>query len=500
MALPAISCQCLTFGRTACLEEALEFFLRQDYPGPKELVIVNDLPAQRIVFDHAEVRIVNAAARFPTIGEKRNAAIRHCSGDVIVCWDDDDGFLPGHLSACAHYIEGYDYARPNRCFVWADNSRIERTSGSYIAQHVFTREVFERVGGYARMNSGQDMDLDNRLRRVARCNWPEIDAREITYLFRWANGEYHLSGFGRDRPGVTSGYSRIGEWVSCAVAEGRVPSGEVRLVPQFRQDYGCMVRRFVEEHSPISGVQESRDIDVRSRGEAAFGMQLRRGGGGTRELEELVTGSALPWTEWTISRALAMELVASLERRQPRRILELGSGASTAILAAHARARGGAVLSLEHDRRYHRRTEQLLAELGLERFVRVLLAPIADRTCADGQARPWYSVVLDGTFDFVFADGPPMSVGRDATLFALWPYLESDWELWLDDANRRHERACIELWQRYFPVSGEVRQVDDRGLAILRRSDRPSQVDLEGTGPNSAAGISHDGLPSSSTH
>lgn len=36
--LPRVSCQCITYGRTTLLDEAVECFLRQDYPGEKELV------------------------------------------------------------------------------------------------------------------------------------------------------------------------------------------------------------------------------------------------------------------------------------------------------------------------------------------------------------------------------------------------------------------------------------------------------------------------------
>jgi glycosyltransferase involved in cell wall biosynthesis len=245
--VPAISCQCITFGRTALLEEALEFFLRQDYPGPKELVVVNDMPQQHLVFEHPDVTILNAAVRYPSIGAKRNAAVRHCAGEVIVCWDDDDGFLPRHLSACAAYVDGYDYARPDRCLVWVDNTRIERVAPSFLAQHVFTRAAFERVGGYPEMNSGQDMDLDHRLQRSVRCNWPRIDITDITYLFRWANGAYHLSGYGRDRPGAVSGYSDIARRVERTIAAGTEPSGEVQLVPGFRHDYIEMAERFLAQ-------------------------------------------------------------------------------------------------------------------------------------------------------------------------------------------------------------------------------------------------------------
>ena len=99
------------------------------------------------------------------------------------------------------------------------------------------------------MNSGQDMELDDRLRRLGLCHWPSIEVAEITYLFRWSNGTYHLSGYGRDRPGAESGYVDIGRRVERALADGSEPVGEVELVPGFRHAYIAMARRFVEEHA-----------------------------------------------------------------------------------------------------------------------------------------------------------------------------------------------------------------------------------------------------------
>ena len=71
----------LTYGRyageeadhTVLIEEAVESFLRQDYLR-KELVILNDTPGQVIEFDHPRVKIINWPERYPTLGEKRNAA------------------------------------------------------------------------------------------------------------------------------------------------------------------------------------------------------------------------------------------------------------------------------------------------------------------------------------------------------------------------------------------------------------------------------------------
>ena len=89
--LPFISCKCITYGRVDTLEEALYSFLIQDYPSDRcELVIVNDYPEQKLVYDHPQVIIYNLDETFPLIGEKENYAIERCSGDLIAVWDDDD--------------------------------------------------------------------------------------------------------------------------------------------------------------------------------------------------------------------------------------------------------------------------------------------------------------------------------------------------------------------------------------------------------------------------
>ena len=85
-----ISCKMITYGRVEFLEESLQSFLNQDYDGEKELVIVNDYPQQKLIFDHPEVRIFNLDYTFETIGQKENFAVEQCKGDIIAVWDDDD--------------------------------------------------------------------------------------------------------------------------------------------------------------------------------------------------------------------------------------------------------------------------------------------------------------------------------------------------------------------------------------------------------------------------
>jgi len=90
---PPVSCMCLTYGRPHVLEEAIESFLRQDYDGVKELIVLNDLDCQTLRFDHPEVRMINVPSRFYTVGEKRNA----CAALARACpkgWRFQSGRFP----------------------------------------------------------------------------------------------------------------------------------------------------------------------------------------------------------------------------------------------------------------------------------------------------------------------------------------------------------------------------------------------------------------------
>ena len=185
-------------------------------------------------------------------------------------------------------------------------------------------------------------------------------------------------------------------------------------------------------------------------------------------------------TSWSISDVLAVELIRYLEWRKPKRILEIGSGLSTVVLGAYAVRHGASVVTLEHAWKFYRRTQQVLVEFGMEKQVRLKLAPLRSRQFEwSGQRFPWYDTKLRGAFDFVFVDGPPEAEGRNAVLFAIAEHLAPSWELWLDDARRNHERECLRCWQQEFP-KGFFRVVQDgdldgKGVVVLSdaRSGQP---------------------------
>src|SRR6185436_20242217 len=95
---PAVTCICATEGRVELLEEAIHSFLRQDYLGTKELIVLNDTEGQTLVYDHPEVQVVNVPRRFHSAAEKHNAAVGLASHDLIFLWPEGEICLPHRLS------------------------------------------------------------------------------------------------------------------------------------------------------------------------------------------------------------------------------------------------------------------------------------------------------------------------------------------------------------------------------------------------------------------
>ncbi|MFL1441808.1 glycosyltransferase [Nocardiopsis protaetiae] len=168
------------------------------------------------------------------------------------------------------------------------------------------------------------------------------------------------------------------------------------------------------------------------------------------------------WTGWALDAPGAGHLQHVLEDREPRLIVEAGSGASTVLLAEYARATGARVVSLEHQERYRDATAQLLADRGLTGHVDLRLVPLISTP-----AGPWYDTELPDGIDLVLVDGPPEGAGgRAAALGAVLPHLADDAELLLDDASRPGERAALARWEREF--GARVERVGTGGKDMAR--------------------------------
>jgi glycosyltransferase involved in cell wall biosynthesis len=222
-----ISCYCITYDRAELLIEAIESFHLQDYKGKKELVILNDCPEQTLKYEHPEVYIINTPKRFRTIGEKRNACIAMCSGDVIFAWDDDDISLPWRITTSLKYKKEHPYFKNKRAWVWSNGEiRDKPVYNTYPSMACWDREFFEEVNGYAFMQSGQDIELDNRFRKTGKRYCIEIPDKDVYYIYRFGGTRRpHLSSYGYGKGWIEIGKRKIEE------------VGVIELNPHWKEDY-----------------------------------------------------------------------------------------------------------------------------------------------------------------------------------------------------------------------------------------------------------------------
>jgi len=188
---------CCTFHRPHLLGQLIESFLRQDYPREnRELVILDDAGQ----YDNQEGdgwRLISVPRRFRSLGETRNACAALASPDVegLLVADDDDIYLPHWFKTQAEALKRAEWSRPS--LVLIDDGaglREHETGGLYHGGWAFRRSAFDRVRGYGPRNNGEDQELASRLSGVSQCD--PCQFAEPFYIYRNANGSYHLSWMG----------------------------------------------------------------------------------------------------------------------------------------------------------------------------------------------------------------------------------------------------------------------------------------------------------------
>lgn len=226
--LPHVSLLIATHARISWLEEALFCAVHQQYRGRLEIVIVNDCPRQELICNHPSVRVVNTSG-FPTLGAKRNAMVSEAAGQYVAWLDDDDLALPWYVERLVGGLSRSARAVISRnCFhiqgeIWARSA---------VAIEVLCERTHAlAVGGYPlERDSGEDQIFRERLEEAGGA--VTITDEPGAYVYRWAQGVYHISGRGTDLDGES--FRRDAEW---RMDNGSEPCGRVELKAGLRRDY-----------------------------------------------------------------------------------------------------------------------------------------------------------------------------------------------------------------------------------------------------------------------
>ena len=245
-----ISVTCPTYGRISPLEEAIESFLKQDFNGEMEMVILNDRSSVKLEFNHPKIKIINEDIRYKTIGDKRNSLISKCEGEIIVPLDDDDILLPGYVSMCVRLLEsgkgGHDWVFPQKALGFSreiKDGSPKIANGLIMNTVAFRKSVWERV-----KFPSLDFDENGEFWRIIKISGfkgilSNRDKTRETYLVGWGLTEsnpYHAQIFGKVSP------EKVGELIDDTVKI----SGNFRLNPHWDLDYSKMALDVYGVHVP----------------------------------------------------------------------------------------------------------------------------------------------------------------------------------------------------------------------------------------------------------
>ncbi len=191
-------------------------------------------------------------------------------------------------------------------------------------------------------------------------------------------------------------------------------------------------------------------------------------------LSPLRTEYVLPSSDMALDGAALLSVVLHIVRSNARSVVECGSGISTMMIGNYFKGRGeGHLFSLEEDEAWFRQMQTSVAGQGLEDYVTLLYAPLAD---CDGVGR-WYDRsaaqhILDrlSHIDLLLVDGPQGKQGqsRYGALPCFLPALDASSLILLHDLDRKAELAVLERWRREFGAVCERTSGTANGLGHIR--------------------------------
>ena len=218
--LPRVACLCPTYRRPPrLLANAIACFEAQDYPAEARRLFVLDDAGELAPQLGANWSIATTRTRYPTLPAKYNALVglvdaaratpERWEAEILVVWEDDDIYLPWHLSAIVgalytpvapRYKHGKAWSHPSRVWsLYGGHLHQEPAGGRFHASLAMRFEALVHIGGWPDTPRGDfDQQLLAKLRRECGPPADPCEAAPPSYVFRWGStGSYHGQAFMR---------------------------------------------------------------------------------------------------------------------------------------------------------------------------------------------------------------------------------------------------------------------------------------------------------------
>jgi hypothetical protein len=116
------------------------------------------------------------------------------SADLIHFWDDDDLYLPWHLDDCLSHIGAEVAWKPASCWLSEGNVKFSRHANMFEGAWIF-RSDYIREAPIETHFDYTDHPVYLQALEKNKLATTELSGR-TSYIYRWANGTEHLSGYG----------------------------------------------------------------------------------------------------------------------------------------------------------------------------------------------------------------------------------------------------------------------------------------------------------------
>ena len=261
--LPLVACLCPTYRRPARLvANAIACFERQDYPADRRRLIVLDDAGELEPVCGPNWSIATTRTRYPTLPAKYNALVglvdaaratpEQWEAEILVVWEDDDIYLPWHLSSIVgalyapvapRYKHGRAWAHPSRVWsLYGGPLHQEPARGRFHAALAMRFEALAHLGGWPDTPRADfDQQLLAKLRRECGPPADPCEAGSPGYVFRWAStASYHGQASMRS-PADTAWYRD---------APSRIPSQGtgIRIAPGLDAEAEALTDRLEQSH------------------------------------------------------------------------------------------------------------------------------------------------------------------------------------------------------------------------------------------------------------
>jgi hypothetical protein len=200
-----VSCVCCTYGRFTFLKRSLACWLNQDYEDT-ELIVFNTAEIPMILersLRGRRIRVINQCCDtsnglpYASLGMVRKDAAACATGDVYISWDDDDLYLPWHLSQGVANLGscGRGAWMPAQSYFSNDGGQTYRLARNAFEASVLVRTDYLLRYGFDTRKSGAE-HLSWRTAMVFDGHLSESD--EVTpfesYAYVWGEPGHKISG------------------------------------------------------------------------------------------------------------------------------------------------------------------------------------------------------------------------------------------------------------------------------------------------------------------